>query len=76
VTKREMVKAITEETGLTQLQAKEVVQRVFDGIIETLLNEGRIELRNFGVFEVRKPSPEEHATLAPGRASRSPPSWS
>jgi nucleoid DNA-binding protein len=27
---------------------------VFDGIRETLLEEGRIELRNFGVFEVKK----------------------
>jgi integration host factor subunit beta len=57
VTKKDMVKAIAEETGLSHIQAKEVVQRVLDGIIETLLNEGRIELRNFGVFEVKKRKP-------------------
>jgi integration host factor subunit beta len=57
VTKKDMVKAIAEETGLNHIQAKEVVQQVLDGIIETLLNEGRIELRNFGVFEVKKRKP-------------------
>ena len=50
MTKKEMAKAIAEEMGLTQIRAKEIVQKVFDGITETLLHEGRIELRNFGVF--------------------------
>jgi len=57
VTKKEMAKAIAEEMGLTQIRAKEIVQKVFDGITETLLHEGRIELRNFGVFEVKKRKP-------------------
>jgi nucleoid DNA-binding protein len=35
----------------------EVIQRTFDGITETLLSEGGIELRNFGVFEVKKRKP-------------------
>ncbi len=59
MTKQDMAKAIAEKTGIPQVQAKEVVQRVFDGIIETLLNEGRIELRNFGVFEVKKRKPRK-----------------
>jgi nucleoid DNA-binding protein len=49
-----MAKEIAEETGLTQAQAQEVIQRVLDGITETLWQEGRIELRNFGVFEVKQ----------------------
>jgi integration host factor subunit beta len=53
VTKKEIVKAISEETGLTQLEIKRIVQRTFDAIIETLVAEGRVELRNFGVFQVR-----------------------
>jgi integration host factor subunit beta len=57
VTKKEMAKVIAEDMGLTQIQAKEIVQKVFDGITETLLHEGRIELRNFGVFEVKKRKP-------------------
>src|SRR5713101_6671299 len=54
MTKKDMAKVIAEEMGLTQGQAGAIVQRVFDNIMETLLNEGRIELRNFGVFEVKK----------------------
>lgn len=54
VTKKEIVKQISEEIGLTQLKTKEIVQKTFDAIIETLVSEGRIELRNFGVFEVKK----------------------
>ena len=57
MTKKEMAKAIAEDMGLTQIQAKEIVQKVFDGITETLLHEARIELRNFGVFEVKKRKP-------------------
>jgi len=68
VTKKEIVKTISEEIGLTQLKTKEIVQLTFDAIVETLVEEtrrqidkgndngtlGRIELRNFGVFEVKK----------------------
>ena len=59
MTKKDMTKSIAVEMGLTQVQAQEVIQRVFDGITETLLNEGRIELRNFGVFEVKKRKPRK-----------------
>ena len=54
VTKKEIVKAISEELGLTQLKTKEIVQKTFDAIIETLVTDRRIELRNFGVFEVKE----------------------
>ena len=54
MTKKEIVKAISEEIGLTQLKTKEIVQKTFDAIVETLVEDGRIELRNFGVFEVKK----------------------
>jgi DNA-binding protein HU-beta/integration host factor subunit beta len=53
VTKKEIVKQISERIGLTQLKTKEIVQQTFDAIVETLLEVGRIELRNFGVFEVK-----------------------
>jgi nucleoid DNA-binding protein len=52
-------KAIAGEMGLTQGQAQGVVQRVLDGITQTLLNEGRMELRNFGIFEVKKRKPRQ-----------------
>ncbi|MBW3543531.1 MAG: integration host factor subunit beta [Planctomycetes bacterium] len=54
MTKKEIVKAISEHIGLTQLKTKEIVQKTFDAIVETLVSEKRIELRNFGVFEVKK----------------------
>jgi nucleoid DNA-binding protein len=53
VTKKEIVKSISDELGLTQLRTKEIVQKTFDAIVETLVEERRIELRNFGVFEVK-----------------------
>jgi nucleoid DNA-binding protein len=54
VTKKEIVKTISEDIGLTQLKTKEIVQKTFDAIVETLVEDRRIELRNFGVFEVKK----------------------
>jgi nucleoid DNA-binding protein len=54
VTKKEIVKQISEKLGMTQLKTKEIVQQTFDAIVDTLLVEKRIELRNFGVFEVKR----------------------
>lgn len=54
MTKKEIVRVISEQIGLTQLQTKEIVQKTFDAIVETLVEDGRIELRNFGVFEVKR----------------------
>ncbi|MCA8986005.1 MAG: integration host factor subunit beta [Planctomycetaceae bacterium] len=56
MTKKEIVKAISDELGLTQLQTKKIVQKTFESIIDTLVEDSkhRIELRNFGVFEVKK----------------------
>ena len=53
MTKKDIVRTISEEVGLTQQQTKEIVQKTFDAIIESLVRERRIELRNFGVFEVK-----------------------
>ncbi len=59
MTKKEIVKQISEKLGLTQLKTKEIVQKTFDAIVETLLEERRIELRNFGVFEVKRRKPRK-----------------
>ena len=59
MTKKDMAREIAVETGLTQVQAQEVIQRVFAGITETLAQEGSIELRNFGVFEVKRRKPRK-----------------
>lgn len=54
MTKKEIVKQISEKIGLTQLKTKEIVQLTFDAIVDTLIEDTRIELRNFGVFQVKK----------------------
>ena len=54
MTKKDIVKSISEKINMTQLMTKEIVQETFDTIVETLVREGRIELRNFGVFEAKK----------------------
>ena len=67
MTKKEIVKQLCDKANkekllkgsLTQLATKEIVQWTFDAIIETLVAEGRIELRNFGVFEVKQRKPRK-----------------
>ena len=59
MTKKEIVKTISEEIGLTQLKTKEIVQKTFDAIVDTLIQDERIELRNFGVFEVKRRAPRK-----------------
>jgi integration host factor subunit beta len=59
VTKKEIVKQISDRIGLTQLKTKEIVQQTFDAIVDTLITERRIELRNFGVFEVKERKPRK-----------------
>ena len=59
MTKKEIVKQISERIGLTQLKTKDIVQQTFDAIVDTLIEVGRIELRNFGVFEVKMRKPRK-----------------
>lgn len=68
MTKKEIVKTICDRANkeklipkhnLTQLATKEIVQWTFEAIIDTLVTEGRIELRNFGVFEVKQRKPRK-----------------
>jgi nucleoid DNA-binding protein len=48
------VRTISENIGLTQSQTKTIVKKTFDAIVKTLVKNGRLELRNFGVFEVKR----------------------
>ena len=57
MTKKEIVKRISEIYDVPQVLVKDIVQETFDLIVETLVQEGRIELRNFGVFEVKRRKP-------------------
>jgi nucleoid DNA-binding protein len=53
MTKRDLVIRISQETGLNQQQVLDVVQKTLDYIAEALANNRKVELRNFGVFEVK-----------------------
>lgn len=54
MTKQDIVRTIAEEVGLPHLKARELVQKTFDALVESLVREGRIELRNFGVFQIKQ----------------------
>jgi len=54
VTKKDIVRTISEQLDLPQLRTKELVQRTFDALIEALVTEKRVELRNFGVFQIKQ----------------------
>ena len=53
MTKKDIIMKISEETGLKQIDVKEVVQRTFDIIIDSLIRDEKVELRNFGIFKVK-----------------------
>ena len=53
MTKRDMVLLIAKRTRMEEADVRRVVQLTLDGITETLATEGRIELRDFGVFTVK-----------------------
>jgi nucleoid DNA-binding protein len=75
MTKRELVIQISEDTGMVQSQILDIVQKTLDYISEALAQGDTVELRNFGVFEVktrkarigRNPNRPEHNVPIPQR---------
>ncbi|MBQ9502750.1 MAG: integration host factor subunit beta [Lentisphaeria bacterium] len=75
MTKRDLVVKIARETNLNQGQVAETVQKVLDYIAEELISGRTIELRNFGVFEIkvrksrkgRNPNEPKHEVVIPER---------
>ena len=53
MTKRDLVVLISEETGLVQQDVFNVIQSTLDHISKALTRGDTVELRNFGVFEVK-----------------------
>jgi len=53
LTKRDLVLRICEDTEMVQQQVFDIVQRTLDQVIKALANGEKVELRNFGIFEVR-----------------------
>ncbi|MSU26636.1 MAG: integration host factor subunit beta [Pedosphaera sp.] len=76
MTKRDLVLRISNETNLSQQEVLEVVQKTLNYITEALAKEDTVELRNFGVFEVkvrkarigRNPNAPAHDVPIPPRA--------
>ena len=52
--KSDLVATLGDKKSLTEKQAMEIVNLVFNGFSETLKKGGRIEIRNFGIFTVRE----------------------
>jgi nucleoid DNA-binding protein len=57
LTKRELVVKISNETGIVQHQVLAVVQKTLDHIVDALADGETVELRNFGVLEVKLTKP-------------------
>ena len=54
MTKKDIVLRITDMTGIKQVDVKRIVQKTFDVIIESLMRNEKVELRNFGVFKIKE----------------------
>jgi nucleoid DNA-binding protein len=73
LTKHDLVIRISNETGLVQRKVFDVVQKTLDYITEALAKGDKVELRNFGVFEIkvrkarvgRNPNKPENDVLIP-----------
>ena len=52
--KSDLVAALVDKKNLTEKQATEIVDLMFKGFTNELKNGGRIEIRGFGSFTVRK----------------------
>ena len=76
--KLDIVNAVVNKTGVSRTKAEQAVETVFDAM-KTALGKGeRIELRRFGVFNVRprktgigrNPRTGQEVSIPPGKAVR------
>lgn len=76
MTKRDLVVRIAAETNIIQNDVAEVFQHALDALAAELKAGHTIELRNFGVFEIkvrksrkgRNPNAPQHEVVIPPRA--------
>jgi len=54
ITKRDLVIKVSNESGLTQQQVFDVIQRTMDAITDSLAAGNSVVMRNFGGFHVRE----------------------
>lgn len=67
-TKRDMAERIAERCGITGVEAKAMVQHTLDEMVRTLVESGRLELRNFGVFQISVSAPRKARNPRTGEA--------
>ncbi len=76
--KQDIIQQVVERTGLPRNKAEAAVDTIFETLKQALAAGERIELRGFGVFNVRprktgigrNPRTGTEVTIAPGRAVR------
>ena len=76
--KQDIIHRVIERTGLPRNKAEHAVDTVFESLKHALAEGQRIELRGFGVFNVRprktgigrNPRTGTEVSIAPGRAVR------
>jgi len=76
--KADLVDIIAREADITKVEAEAAVDSIIEAIKQALARGERIELRGFGVFEVkprkrgvgRNPRTGEEVRIPPGRATR------
>ena len=78
VIKLDIVNAVVSSTSITRTKAEHAVETVFDALKAAMGRGQRIELRRFGVFNVkprktgigRNPRTGEEVSIPPGKAVR------
>jgi DNA-binding protein HU-beta len=78
VIKLDIVNEVVSRTGITKTRAEIAVETVFDSLKKALAGGDRIELRGFGVFNVkarktgvgRNPRTGQEVDIPPGKAVR------
>ena len=76
--KADLVDIVAKETSITKTQAERAVNAAIDSLRDALTNGKRIELRGFGVFQVkprkrgigRNPRTKEEVEIPPGKTIR------
>jgi integration host factor subunit beta len=58
-TKKDIAKIFSDKTSIHPTTSLKMIDQFFDSIIEVLVESGRIEIRNFGVFESKKTFPRK-----------------
>lgn len=76
--KQDLIHRVVERTGLPRTKAESAVDAIFEAMKNALAQGDRIELRGFGVFNVkprktgvgRNPRTGAEVSIAPGKAVR------